>query len=101
MSERELQTAVCELLELFGWRWMHQRPARTRDGWRTAISGDAGFPDIVAVRERVVWIELKSENGRLSAEQGHWLAELGYAGMEVHCWRPSDWRDGVIEEALR
>ena len=68
---------------------------------RTAMSGDPGFPDIVALRERVVWIELKAVKGRLSVEQSRWLAQLGYAGQEAHVWRPSDWRDGVIEETLR
>jgi hypothetical protein len=99
-SEAGFQRAVCEALRLFGWRWTHFRPARTARGWRTPLSGDAGFPDLVAVRgDRVLWAELKAERGRLSDEQAKWLAALGHAGQDVHCWRPSDWP--TIQETLR
>jgi VRR-NUC domain len=100
MTEAQFQKAVTDALSVLGWRWCHFRPARTARGWRTPLSGDAGFPDIVAVRDkRVLFLELKAERGRLSGEQAGWLAELGYAGESVHCWRPSDW--DVIEETLR
>jgi hypothetical protein len=100
MTEREFQRTVTDSLSALGWRWTHFRPARTNRGWRTPLSGDPGFPDIVAVRDdRVLWIELKAEAGRLSEEQGRWLAALGLAGQDVHCWRPSDW--DLIEETLR
>jgi VRR-NUC domain len=100
VSERDFQKAVTDTLTAFGWRWCHFRPARTQRGWRTALSGNAGFPDIVAVRgDRVEYIELKAEKGRLSDEQSRWLAALGMAGQNVHCWRPSDWP--TIEETLR
>jgi hypothetical protein len=100
VTEREFQQAVCEALTLFGWRWTHWRPARTQHGWRTPLSGSPGYPDITAVRgDRVLFVELKAEKGKLSDEQGQWLAALGLAGQDVHCWRPSDW--DVIEEMLR
>jgi hypothetical protein len=99
-SEKDFQKAVTDALNALGWRWCHSRPARTSKGWRTALSGDAGYPDITAVRrDRVVFIELKTERGRLTEEQGVWLADLGAAGAEVFCWRPSDWPE--IEKALR
>src|SRR5256885_11723762 len=79
VTERDFERGVLETLRLFGWRFTHFRPAKTEKGWRTPLSGDAGFPDIVAVRSnRVIWIELKAEKGRLSDEQGHWLAPLWY-----------------------
>ena len=100
MTEREFQRAVTDALTLFRWRWCHFRPARTQRGWKTALSGTQGFPDIVAVRsDRVIFVELKAEKGRLSDEQGRWLAALGAAGAEVACWRPSDWE--AIEETLQ
>jgi hypothetical protein len=100
MTEADFQRTVTDTLRLFGWRWTHFRPARTDRGWRTPLSGDAGFPDVVAVRgDRVLWAELKAEKGRLSDEQAKWLAALGMAGQSVHCWRPSDWP--TIEELLR
>jgi hypothetical protein len=100
VSEKDFQKAVTDALNALGWRWYHSRPARTSKGWRTALSGDAGYPDITAVRrDRVLFIELKTERGRLSEEQGVWLADLGAAGAEVFCWRPSDWPE--IEATLR
>jgi hypothetical protein len=100
VTEREFQLAITDALTLFGWRWCHFRPARTQRGWRTALSGAPGFPDVVAVRgDQVLFAELKAETGRLSEDQGRWLAELGSAGADVHCWRPSDW--DAIEETLR
>ena len=98
--EKDFQKAVTHALNALGWRWYHSRPAQTSKGWRTALSGDAGYPDITAVRrDRIVFIELKAEKGRLSEEQGVWLADLGAAGAEAFCWRPSDWP--TIEETLR
>ena len=100
MSERELQNAVCDALRVLGWRFCHFRPGRSERGWRTPITGDAGFPDVVAVRrDRILWLELKSEAGRLTQEQANWLAALGAAGGSVHVIRPSDW--DVLEELIR
>jgi len=100
VTEADFQKTVTDTLRLFGWRYCHFRPARTARGWRTAVSGEVGFPDLCAVRgARVEFIELKAEKGRLSQEQATWLAALGQAGQSVHCWRPSDW--DVIEEVLR
>jgi hypothetical protein len=45
MSEADLLAQVTELAELYGWQWVHFRPARTVHGWRTPVSGplrDAG-----------------------------------------------------------
>lgn len=126
MTEAELQQAVGEMLTLFGWRFCHFRPARTEKGWRTAIQGDKGFPDIVAVRptfihekpSRLLFAELKGERGQFSDEQERWLDDLFLTGIEgsygcgehecctgvrfeVYRWRPSDWADGTIEGVLR
>lgn len=99
-TEAEFQRAVCEALTILNWRWCHFRPARSKRGWRTAISGHAGFPDLVAVRrDRVLFVELKSERGRLSEAQVEWLEKLTAAGFEAAVWRPSDWP--AIEEVLR
>ena len=99
-SEDAFMRAVTEALTLFGWRWIHFRPARTTRGWVTALSGSPGFPDLVAVRgDRILYVELKAQKGALRDEQRDWLADLGAAGAEVHCWRPSDWP--LIEELIR
>jgi hypothetical protein len=101
-TETELQDAVIELAHLFGWRVAHFRSARTAHGWTTPVSGDGkGFPDLVLVRERIVFAELKSARGTLTVEQQDWLHALGIAEVECHVWRPEQWEDGTIEAELR
>jgi len=101
ITERDFSSAVEDLFKLFGWRFSHFRPARTEKGWRTAITGDRGFPDYVAVRNaRLVFIELKSEKGRLTEAQAEWLELLRQCqrerlrhmevpNIEVYLWKPS------------
>jgi VRR-NUC domain len=102
LSEEELQSAVIELAHLFGWVVAHFRPAKTERGWRTAVSADgAGFPDLVLVRERVIFAELKSQRGHLSEQQRMWSTSLVQAGAEIYTWRPAQWTSGEIEAVLR
>lgn len=103
MSESELQSAVLELASLLGWRTMHQRPGLTQAGhWRTATQGDGkGWPDLVLVKDRVLFVELKSTKGKLADEQAAWLAALHHAGAWVEVWRPEHWTNGHIERILR
>lgn len=56
----------------------------------------AGFPDRVIVRERVVFVETKAAHGKLSDAQVGWLTALARAGAEVYVWRPAD-----LDEAAR
>lgn len=102
VSERELQDWIVASARLLGWRVAHFRPAWTQRGWRTAGSYDAqGWPDLVLVRERVVFAEVKTDRGRLRPEQEGWLGSLRHAGAEVYVWRPEDWTSGEVEDVLR
>lgn len=90
-TEAGFTRAVIELAKLYGWLVNHQLPLRTLRGWATGTQGDAGFPDIVAAKlidgvPRVVFAELKTDRGRLSAAQERWVRELG-----ARVWRPADW----------
>lgn len=99
-SEADFQAAVIDLAHLCGWRVAHFRPARTEAGWRTAVTADgAGFPDLVLVRERIIFAELKSQRGRVSSEQRAWLDALAAGGAECYILRPIDWPD--IERVLK
>jgi hypothetical protein len=96
-TERQFERAVVEYAELRGWMVYH-----TFDSRRS----NPGFPDLVMVRDgKLVFAELKSQNGRVSRSQGDWLEALdGVAGwpidkVDVFVWRPSDWTH--IEETLR
>lgn len=99
-TEADFQTYVIDLAHLYKWRVAHFRTARTEKGWRTPVSADGkGFPDLVLVRDRVIYAELKSDSGRLSSEQEAWLEDLAAAGAETYVWRPSD--RTAVEAALR
>jgi hypothetical protein len=90
-TETAFQTQVLELAEILGWRRAHFRPALTKHGWRTPVQGDGkGFPDLVLVRDRIIFAELKSRTGRLTDDQTAWCEALTAAGAEVYVWRPDD-----------
>ena len=62
---------------------------------------EAGFPDLVLVRERVVFVELKTMKGTISPKQREWYDALIAGGAEAYIWRPDAWNSGEIEAALR
>lgn len=92
-TEAAFTRQVLQLAKLRGWLVVHYRAARTAKGWRTALSGDRGAPDIILVRGgRVLFVELKSATGRLAPEQERWRAALeNCPGVEYYLWRTHDW----------
>lgn len=99
MTEAEFQRNVIQLAGIFGWHVAHFRPARTKHGWRTAMAGDPGYPDLtLARRGRVITAELKSDTGKVTPDQQAWLDALAgnpaavreAPGIEVYVWRPRD-----------
>lgn len=101
-TETRYTTTVVELARVLGWRVSHFRPARTATGWRTAVQGDAGFPDLVMAKGGVViFAELKTANGRVSPAQRDWLDALDRCpGVRTFLWVVPDQFD-EIEEVLR
>lgn len=98
ITEEKFLEQIISLARIYGWKVAHFRPAMTKWGWRTAVSGDGkGFPDCVLVKTgRMIFAELKSDTGKLSPEQVEWLRILGLKmGIEVYIWRPSDFNDIV------
>lgn len=87
----------------FDWRVAHFASMQGRDGiWRTPAQADGkGWPDLVLVRERVVFAEIKGDTDRLRPEQETWLSALRMAGQEAHVWTPEDYGDGTVEMVLR
>jgi hypothetical protein len=106
VSESDFLKQVIDLAHIYGWKVAHFRPAMTARGWRTAVQADgAGFPDLVLVRDRVIFAELKSDGGKLSVSQDTWLYRLVEAaknmmGLGVYVWRPSDF-DEIVEVLKR
>jgi hypothetical protein len=53
---------------------------------------EPGFPDLICVRpDGVLFIEAKTNTGKLTKDQALWMAMLHAAGQEVYVWRPRDW----------
>ena len=80
MTESDWQRTVIDLLQRYKYRRCHFRGGWSKDGKRfnTPIQGDAGLPDIIAARlGRVLFIELKTDTGKLSPDQEEWRHELG------------------------
>jgi hypothetical protein len=93
MSEADLQSVVIELAELLGWLSYH-----TFDSRRSA----PGFPDLILVRrDRCIAVELKSQRGKVTADQQTWLDALARAGIPSVVYRPEQWHDGTVERCLR
>lgn len=91
LREDEWQRQVIELARMLGWHVAHFRAARTKHGWATPVQGDgAGWPDLVLVRDRVIYAELKRDSGRLRPEQEQWQEWLERAGAETYVFRPRD-----------
>jgi hypothetical protein len=91
VSEKQFMASVVELARWCGWLIFHPFDSRR---------STAGFPDLTLVRDgRLLFCELKSERGRVSADQQQWLDALQLAGCDVVVWRPDDWP--AIVEALR
>lgn len=82
ISEKAFQVQVLQLARLNGWTFWHSYDSRR---------SNPGLPDLVLVRDRVLWRELKTTTGRLSRHQLAWIARLNDAGADVDVWRPDDW----------
>ena len=106
MTEAQFQRSVIELAQLNGWKVAHFRPAQNSKGnWRTPVAADGkGFPDLVLVKDRVIFAELKTDKGRIRPEQRAWLDAIHTATtgdpppcdrtiIETRVWRPRDWPD--------
>ena len=93
MTETQLQRAIIQLAELFGWLVYHTHDSR---------HSQPGFPDLVLVRGgRIIFVELKSAKGTVSKDQEEWLKRLSATKAEVWVWRPADWLSGAIERVLK
>lgn len=91
MTEALLQAAVTDLCKLYGLKWHHQRITQF---------SKAGWPDLVIAGRRLLFRELKRENGKVTRAQHDWGITLGIAGQDWDTWRPSDLASGRIQKEL-
>jgi len=85
--EADWQRDIVALARQFGWLTYHTFNSRR---------STHGFPDLVLLRDRVVYLELKREKTRCTDDQKLWLRCLRSAGAEVYVGRPSDLDDLAV-----
>ncbi len=84
MSEAELRAAVVRLAHEMGWKVFSLPIAKTR----RPVKDASGYPDLTLAKNgRVMWFELKTDDGTLRKEQMEWLRDLPYC----YVIRPLDW----------
>lgn len=107
MSERTLQDRVLYRAKKYGWRVAH-----VGRGW---VGGDEehqgvvvtpmakGWPDLTLAKEghRLLFFELKREQGTVEPEQWEWLWLLNACGARAVVIRPGDLRSGTVERILK
>jgi hypothetical protein len=97
MAEEALLQAVLDLAAYRHVRAVHFPPSYTARGRViTAYRGDGkGWPDVhLTGPGGVLYRELKSADGRLTADQAQYLADLQAAGQDADVWRPADLKPG-------
>ena len=93
MTEAELRARVVEVARQRGWRIFGNPMVKTR----RPVKGANGYPDLTLARDRrVLWLELKQDDGVMSPEQMVWMRELPL----VTVIRPVDWARGDVDRLL-
>ncbi|MGC9540026.1 VRR-NUC domain-containing protein [Streptomyces sp. UG1] len=84
-SEEQWRRQVRGIAVRYGWRLQYH----TADSRRS----DPGWPDEVfghLDQHRTLFVEFKTDAGRIRPAQREWLAHLADSGFEVAIWRPRD-----------
>lgn len=83
LLEADFLHQVEDVARLYGWKAHHE--------FRTDKRTPGGWPDLALCKgARLIFAELKKEDGRLSVKQRDWLIALDGTPVEVALWRPSD-----------
>lgn len=94
VTEKELQSQLfgtkVGIAKIMGWACYHTLKSK---------GSEPGFPDWTLARDRVIFVELKTEKGRLSEAQIGWVNLLRKADAEVYVVRPRHLEE--ITEVLR
>jgi len=83
VTEKELQSQLfgtkVGIAKIMGWACYHTLKSK---------GSEPGFPDWTIARDRVIFVELKAEKGKLSDAQITWIHVFVKAGAEVYVVRP-------------
>jgi VRR-NUC domain len=82
VDEKAFMAAVVALAKRNGHKVYHTRDSR---------KSEAGFPDLVFVREAVITAELKVDGGKLTAAQASWVDAFNATCVPCWVWFPKDW----------
>lgn len=83
LSEAAFQRQITNLAAFYGFT----RQYHTHDSRRS----NPGWPDLVLCRPpEILFVEVKTERGRVRPEQTEWLEALTACGLEAFLVRPSD-----------
>ena len=92
LREKQVQSAILDVARLLGWRVYHTFDSR---------KSEAGFPDLVLVRDRVIYAEIKCAGQKPRPSQVEWLNALSRAGAEVYLWTEADYDEVAAILSLR
>jgi hypothetical protein len=106
MAEKALQASVVGRAKRRGWRVAHAGRGWVggdEDGggqWVTPMA--KGWPDLTLAKEghRLIFMELKREQGEVEEDQWTWLRLLNLTGNHAIVVRPSDLRSGKVTAIL-
>lgn len=106
MSEKTLQDRVVGRAKRRNWKVAHAGRgwvggSESEGGqWVTPMS--KGWPDLTLAKEghKLIFIELKTEEGKVDDEQWFWLRLLNSTGNYAVIVRPSDLREGKVTAIL-
>ncbi len=100
IREAPFQKIIIDRAHELNWICAHFRTSLNMRGeHQTAVGADGkGFFDLVLMRERVIYVEVKRQKGVQSDEQKMWAKRAKAAGCEVYLFRPADLE--LIEQVL-
>lgn len=105
MLETPFQNLIVDVGHLHGWHVASFRTSQQAGRYMTAARYDGvGYPDLTMIHKKgaILFVEVKTETGRLSKEQKVWGHKLGEAtsemfehsnptyGVHYYVWRPRD-----------
>ena len=95
-NERDFTKVVIAYAELCGWWCYHVTNVHGRLRGQTSV----GFPDLVLVKHKVLYRELKVGKNKLSMRQKQWGDHLQAAGEDWAVWRPHDSWDVELRDTI-
>jgi hypothetical protein len=101
ITEAQWQRTVLDVAYRHVWRVFHPITSQKKGHYATFQAGAKGYPDLTLARagDGILFVELKTDTGKLRPEQEEWRDTILAAGGEWHLWRPSDYE--IMYDRLR